>query len=373
MNFFIKWKYPVILFLVVIAVGLIAIGARERTQAPFSVFLDINNQGNYSPVKDKGLLKELEQALAVPPVPMSGLMRSTRALLIKSGDVPTTYYFWGSYLLSQTSPELLKLAPETAKVLNRYFDNMGSSYYGEEIPWPEAKKLLPRFGKATVTDLETGLSFQVQRRAGSYHADVQPLTAQDTATMKTIYNGRWSWRRRAVLIKVNNINIAASMNGMPHGAGAIMGNNFPGHFCIHFAESWGHTRRAKDPGHQLMVAKAAGKLDDIVSKARPEEMVAILYNALKQHDREMASLAVNFKNREEIEIFNEQIDRMGEIIEFKISSKEAAGQGMLLSIDVALTRQKPEEHSLTKSKEQLVLGLDNLLERWFIEASSIKF
>jgi len=108
-----------------------------------------------------------------------------------------------------------------------------------------------------VTDVRTGISFKVQRRGGSKHADVQPLTAADTAKMKQLY-GQWSWGRRAILVTVNGRTMAASMNGMPHGAGAITGNNFPGHFCIHFLGSRTHGTNSLDPDHQYMVRVAAG-------------------------------------------------------------------------------------------------------------------
>lgn len=101
------------------------------------------------------------------------------------------------------------------------------------LPWKEAKEHLPKFKKFTVLDVDTGKRFDVQRRAGSEHADVQPLTKEDTKTMKEIYNGKWSWKRRAIIVISDGEWIAASMHGMPHGAGALS-NNFPGHFCIHF-------------------------------------------------------------------------------------------------------------------------------------------
>lgn len=61
--------------------------------------------------------------------------------------------------------------------------------------------------------METGLQFQVQRRAGKNHADVQPLTKQDTAVMKQIYQGKWSWKRRAILVRKDDQFLAASMHG----------------------------------------------------------------------------------------------------------------------------------------------------------------
>ncbi|MHB1418611.1 MAG: hypothetical protein ACYCX4_03345 [Bacillota bacterium] len=368
-----KLKYPAFFLLAVLVAGSIALAAWERTQDYISVSIGIGGQGHYTPVVDQALLKELEQALALPPEPASGMMLAIRSVQINSVDDTSRYYFWGDYLIDQTKPERFKLEPGTAKALGSLFDRLDSIYYGQDIPWNEVKKkFLPRFGKAQVIDLETGLSFQVQRRAGGYHADVQPLTAQDTATMKEIYSGLWSWRRRAVLVKVNDINIAASMNGMPHGAGAIRGNNFPGHFCIHFSGSQVHTSRSVDLAHQMMVKKAAGKLEKTIGQAQPEELAAIFYTALKQHDRSMAGLALNFRTREELARFEEQFDKVGEIIDFRVKEEQAKDQAEQNRITVDLTRQKPGEHTFTKSKEQLVIYRDKHLNRWFIEASSVK-
>ena len=73
--------------------------------------------------------------------------------------------------------------------------------------------------------------------------------------MKKIY-GHWSWKRRAVLVKYNGHVYAGSMNGMPHGTQTIKGNNFDGHFCIHFYGSKTHGSKKVDDMHQKMVAEA---------------------------------------------------------------------------------------------------------------------
>ena len=54
--------------------------------------------------------------------------------------------------------------------------------------------------------------------------------------MKKIYHNQWSWKRRAIIVLIDHQMIAASMHGMPHGAGALQ-NDFPGHFCVHFSGS----------------------------------------------------------------------------------------------------------------------------------------
>lgn len=137
--------------------------------------------------------------------------------------------------------------------------------YGEPVPWSEADKIFARGAVATVTDIDSGLTYQVKRRGGSNHADVEPLTAADTAKMKKAYGGSWSWTRHAILVQVGGRTLAASQHGMPHGGSSISNNNFPGHFCIHFLGSkthggnqWAPNPAHVDAAHQAMVRKAAG-------------------------------------------------------------------------------------------------------------------
>ncbi|MBR3502859.1 MAG: SH3 domain-containing protein [Clostridia bacterium] len=110
---------------------------------------------------------------------------------------------------------------------------------------------------ATVTDVETGLSFQVKRTGGTNHADAQPLTAADTSVMYRIYSYKWQWTRRAIWVTVGGVTYAASMNGMPHGdSDSMPDNNFDGCFCIHFLNSRTHSGNRLDAAHQAAVAKA---------------------------------------------------------------------------------------------------------------------
>lgn len=165
-----------------------------------------------------------------------------------------------------------------------------SPEYGEFLAWEEASSIFPRYARATIIDFDTHLAFRVQRRAGSHHADVQPLTAVDTEIMKTIYNGKWSWQRRAVLVEIEDgRRLAASMHGMPHGAGAIRGNNFNGHFCIHFRDSVTHTGRKTDLAHQIMVWKAAGQYEQQLKELDPEQSIRVFITAVDQGDTRLAS------------------------------------------------------------------------------------
>jgi hypothetical protein len=160
----------------------------------------------------------------------------------------------------------------------------------EMLNWKEVNQILPKYTKFTVMDVETGKKFKVQRRAGSQHADVQPLTSKDTLVMKKIYGGKWSWKRRAIIVIHKDQWVAASMHGMPHGAGALE-NNFPGHFCIHFYGSTTHRTNTMDLSHMLMVLKASGKLNEYLGKANPYQVVNAYVAGLKQQDAQITSQA----------------------------------------------------------------------------------
>jgi len=113
---------------------------------------------------------------------------------------------------------------------------------------------------ATITDVDTGISWQEIRKAGKNHADIQPCTKEDTAKLKKVYGGKWSWKRRAVFVTINGVNYAASIHGMPHGGSSVKGNGFPGHHCCHFTASRTHGSNRVDENHQKMIKKAAAAI-----------------------------------------------------------------------------------------------------------------
>ena len=133
------------------------------------------------------------------------------------------------------------------------------AYKTEVLDWfdDNVTSVIPKNARFTVKDVKTGKTFEAVRWSGSNHMDVEPRTAEDTAIMKSIYGGSWSWRRRAILIKYNGHVYAASMNGMPHGTTTISGNDFEGHFCIHFKNSKTHGSEKVDSDHQNAVTSAS--------------------------------------------------------------------------------------------------------------------
>jgi len=163
--------------------------------------------------------------------------------------------------------------------------------YGELLDWwTEAQYVFPLGAVATVEDFETGICYNVKRTYGSGHADVEPLTAQDTKTMLSIWENHerlWDgsvnyWARRPVIIHIGGRKLAASATGMFHagvdsvpegeyaswrsggyGPGtnfdSIKGNGADGHSDIHFLNSVRHKDSQTDEQHQAKIMVAAGK------------------------------------------------------------------------------------------------------------------
>lgn len=117
-------------------------------------------------------------------------------------------------------------------------------------------KICPKGTVMTITDVETGIAWREKRRGGTNHADLEPLSAADTAAFKKAAK-KWSWDRRAVFVTINGVNYAGSINCMPHGNGAIKDNNFDGHHCLHMSNSRTHCSNKVCPKHQAAINKAA--------------------------------------------------------------------------------------------------------------------
>ena len=151
-------------------------------------------------------------------------------------------------LTTQASPTTTAKATATAK----------ATYKTEVKDWfkDNVAKLIPKKAHYTIKDVKTGKTFEGVHLFGSNHMDTEPRTKKDTATLKSIYGGSWSWKRRAILVKYNGHVYAASMNGMPHGTSTI-DNDFDGHFCIHFKNSRTHESNKVDSDHQNCVTQAS--------------------------------------------------------------------------------------------------------------------
>ncbi|MFZ5969731.1 MAG: LysM peptidoglycan-binding domain-containing protein [Bacillota bacterium] len=154
--------------------------------------------------------------------------------------------------------------------------------YGEYLDWwTEAQYVLPIGTEFKIIDFYTSKSFMAKRTTGANHADVEPLTMNDTQMMKEIWGGNLDWNKRPVVIEVNGRKIAASASGMPHagndsapggvntdwrsgdyGPGYnldwIKNNGMDGHFDLHFLNSTTHNTGTIDTKHQENIKIAAG-------------------------------------------------------------------------------------------------------------------
>ena len=127
----------------------------------------------------------------------------------------------------------------------------------ELLHWDTARYYMTIGVAATIIDVRTGLTWQVASFSNGRHADVETLTAEDTAIMLQAFGGRWDWQPRPVVVVINGRSIAASINGMPHAQQTRSGNNMNGHVCLHFLGSrTNNGNRTHERDHQNAVQEA---------------------------------------------------------------------------------------------------------------------
>ena len=127
----------------------------------------------------------------------------------------------------------------------------------EKLDWFNGgSTAIPKGAIFTIKDIYSGKTFSARRWSGYNHLDAEPVNANSTAAFKEAVGGAWSWGRRPVLVKYNGHVYAASINSMPHGDNTITGNDYQGHFCVHFYKSKTHETNRIDGEHQNAVERA---------------------------------------------------------------------------------------------------------------------
>mgnify|MGYP001237540678 FL=1 len=263
--------------------------------------------------------------------------------------------------LSVTEPAIAKPMPDSISVkeLPTIYNHLLTTQSGVEIlDWETVDKLIPKYSTFKIVDVDTGVFFYVQRRSGDSHADVQPLTSSDTKIMKQIYDGKWSWRRKAILVVTENRVIAASMNGMPHGGGALQ-NNFPGHFCVHFAKSTTHRSNKEAFAHQLMVLKAGGKINDFLSTATSDEVIHTFVAAIQQDDPFILNEVVMSQNGESI---------LNQIVNVQLLNDSFSSYSSPIMIEAPIKVVYKDGNRLQKKKDMLRVERASLTDRWLVNA-----
>lgn len=307
--------------------GFVPVVSAADSEPKSKITLTIQSSSNatmYSmlEINDPKLIKELSRAKNEALSSDNLSIYSDLVVTLTEGQKPMEYRLERSgNLWNESTSERLLLSAKTATRLLHYAEALHINHYGQLLSWDKARNIVTRKSIVTVTDLETGLSFRVQRRAGSSHADVQPIAKEDSATMKQIYNGKWSWRRRAILVHTGKGRIAASMNGMPHGGDGIPDNGFSGHFCIHFLGSTSHRSEVPDTPHQLMVYKAAGQLGAFFESASPLVLAESFIEAMNQHDTDILKQLWPDAPAEKVEKFSNEMESL-ESIRINLTPRE---------------------------------------------------
>ncbi len=237
----------------------------------------------------------------------------------------------------------------------------------EMLSWKKVNEILPNKSKFVIIDVESGLAFKVQRRAGTQHADVQPLTKEDTLMMKKIYHNQWSWKRRAIIVLIDHQMIAASMHGMPHGAGALQ-NDFPGHFCVHFSGSITHRLKNEDLSHKLMILKAAGKIDEYIASVSPYELITIFSIAINQADRSL--LTETLSNSKQSNRLSTLVQEMTSFVIHDLPEPLLENNLLLVEIPIRVDLYK-KGHGKEEKLIKFTIWRDGLMNRWVIDQDSL--
>ncbi|HMM31802.1 MAG TPA: peptidoglycan-binding protein [Clostridia bacterium] len=130
---------------------------------------------------------------------------------------------------------------------------------GELTDWGQVKTMLVKGQSYTVTDFNTGSQFRLTYTGGENHAEMECSSATDTTVLKEVFGNDFSFFKRPAVISINGKNIAASLQGSPHGEDTVSSNDMDGHLCMFFNGSTSHVSNLPDAEHVAQIYKAAGR------------------------------------------------------------------------------------------------------------------
>lgn len=228
-------------------------------------------KGSIDGIADGNTLQAVRSFQEANGLPIDGMLgQATKELL-------TTVLLQGEDVESETAPSLE--AKNTEKPTVAIVAAKDSDV--QLLDWWTQASLIFKIGtKAKVTDVGTGISFNIVRTYGYNHADSEALTKADANAMKKAWGGSWSWARRPVIIEIDGRKIAASIAAMPHagvdsaeasvyvanrsggfGSGynldKVKNNGMDGVVDVHFLNSKTHGTDKVDPKHQEAIQEAA--------------------------------------------------------------------------------------------------------------------
>lgn len=101
--------------------------------------------------------------------------------------------------------------------------------------YTEVKPILKGKSSIYVYDPATSIGFTLHLYSLGRHADVEPMTADDTAKMMEAFGGVATWTPKFVYVLLPNGQwTVATMHNVAHGGQSIKDNNFDGQNCVHF-------------------------------------------------------------------------------------------------------------------------------------------
>ena len=104
--------------------------------------------------------------------------------------------------------------------------------------------------------IDSGVTLRIKRMGGHNHADVEPASAADTAKLKKIAGGSYSWDCIPVILHAGGKYVACSINTEPHGDQTITDNGYDGQFCLHMVGSKTHGSDSVNESHQAAIIRA---------------------------------------------------------------------------------------------------------------------
>lgn len=123
----------------------------------------------------------------------------------------------------------------------------------------EVKTSLKTGQNLKVYDPATGISFTLYVMSRGRHADVEPLTADDTAKMMNAFGGKDDWTPKAVYVNLPDGRwTIAAMHNVAHGTQTITSNNYNGQNCVHFLRDMDECQK-NDPNYGVQNQNAIRK------------------------------------------------------------------------------------------------------------------
>ncbi len=134
---------------------------------------------------------------------------------------------------------------------------------GERIQllhWFDEVKPSVRTGQnLKVYEPDSGISFTLYVMSRGRHADVEPLTADDTEKMMNAWGGKEDWTPKDVYVRLPDGRwTLAVMHNVAHGSQVIQGNNYDGQNCVHFLRNMSECE-ANDPDYGVTNQNALRK------------------------------------------------------------------------------------------------------------------